>query len=149
MIHAYSTGKSCGDVEKAVELFEKMIKDGIKPTLVTYNSMIHANGKEGKMEDAEAWFARMGKYGIKPNLYVFSVFNTMISGYTKFGSLEIAERWFARMVKAGIKPNAFVVDGLMEGGKAPTPGEWYTFLKRSESILKKWETFKDKGMKGS
>jgi pentatricopeptide repeat protein len=60
MINAYAKN---GQIEKAIEVFELMIKDGIYPDLYSYNSMIDAYAKSGKFEKAIEVFELMIRMG--------------------------------------------------------------------------------------
>lgn len=48
-----------GKVGEAEELMRKMQEAGLRPDLVSYNSMITVNGKADRFSSAQAWFSRL------------------------------------------------------------------------------------------
>jgi pentatricopeptide repeat protein len=78
-----------------------MKRDGIKPDVYTYNTMIDVYAKNGKLEQAIEVFTSMKRDEVKPNVITY---NTTIDAYAKNHQLAKAKEIFASMKKDGIKP---------------------------------------------
>ena len=100
------------DLLRVDSLFQEMIAEKIQPTVITFNSMIHAYSAGGNLDKAVELFDRMTKDGIKPNLITY---NSIIHCYTKVGKLNEAEELFKRMSKEGIQPNLYLYNSMISG----------------------------------
>eukprot|EP00439_Symbiodinium_sp_Y106_P082133 s1128_g21.t1 len=60
---------------------------GLKPDDKTYNSLMHACGRNGNPERAELWYAQMTSQGFRPDRITFS---TIINSCAKAGEIEKA-----------------------------------------------------------
>jgi pentatricopeptide repeat domain-containing protein 1 len=49
-----------------------MRKKGLKPNVVTFNSLIDGYAKKGDIEQARHWLVVMRKEGTKPNVIMFN-----------------------------------------------------------------------------
>ncbi|KAL2924952.1 hypothetical protein RDABS01_007319 [Bienertia sinuspersici] len=76
-----------GELERVLKLVNEMRMKGLKPMLLTFNSIILLMCKSGKVADAER------------------VLREMIDGYCKTGKLREAFFWHNEMVEKGMSPN--------------------------------------------
>lgn len=98
------------DLTRVASLFKEMIGEGIEPTVITFNTMIHAYTKSGNLGRAIELFARMLKDGVKPTQ---TTYNSMIHAYSTKGELDEAIELFSRMLEAGIKPNLYIYNSMI------------------------------------
>ncbi|KAL0372665.1 UNVERIFIED_CONTAM: hypothetical protein Scaly_0948100 [Sesamum calycinum] len=75
-------------VGKAREVYEMMGPFGIKPTIVTYNTMLDSFCKEGNVQQALDLLLEMQRRGCHPNDVTF---NVLINGLSKKGDFEEAK----------------------------------------------------------
>ena len=71
-----------GDIEKAGALFNRMLQQGPRPSLVTWNTLMSAYAKLGRHEEARALLLRLRQYGKRPDVVSYS---TLLSAYAKAG----------------------------------------------------------------
>ncbi|MBA0639844.1 hypothetical protein Goklo_022848, partial [Gossypium klotzschianum] len=85
-----------------------MIKQGIKPNVVTYSILIDALCKQGMISKAEDIVGIMTKQGIKPNVVTYDMWNSglqldtifytiLIDGLCKAGHIEVAKELFCQL----------------------------------------------------
>ncbi|CAN6480034.1 unnamed protein product [Victoria cruziana] len=80
---------------KALQLFEQMRQSGVKPTSVTFISVLSACGHTGKVEEGKTYFKDMRKeYGIEPSAEHYSC---MVDLLGRAGQLDEAERLVSSM----------------------------------------------------
>ena len=75
---------ACGKavlIEKAEDWSQKLEDSGLKPNMVTYNSMIDVCGKVVLIDKVEDCFQKLEANGLKPNS---GTYNSMI---------DVVERW--------------------------------------------------------
>jgi tetratricopeptide (TPR) repeat protein len=96
------------DYETAKKWKEKMIDDGIKPDIVTYNILINRAPDCGT---AKKWLDAMAKDGIKPDIVTY---NTLIN---KAPDYDTAKELKEKMIDDGIKPDIVTYNKLIH--KAP------------------------------
>ncbi|KAL6959364.1 Pentatricopeptide repeat-containing protein [Sarracenia purpurea var. burkii] len=61
-----STYAQHGEAEEALEMFEEMMKEGIKPNYVTFVGVLSACSHVGLVEDGLRHFESMSRFGIEP-----------------------------------------------------------------------------------
>ncbi|WOL14132.1 hypothetical protein Cni_G22912 [Canna indica] len=66
--------------QKAVDLYERMIKDRVKPDAFTFNILISSCLRCSDLDSALDWFREMRARGCEPNVVSF---NTLIKGFFK------------------------------------------------------------------
>lgn len=96
-----------GEAEEAIQLFEAMIKEGIKPTYVTFVSVLSACSHVGLVEDGFRHFASMPGFGIEPGTEHYVC---MVSLLGRAGKLLEAKEFIEKMP---IRPVAEVWRSLL------------------------------------
>lgn len=83
--HTYTTimegYASVGDTGKAFEYFTKIKEDGLKLDVFTYEALLKACCKAGRMQSALAITREMSTQKIPRNTYIY---NILIDGYASF-----------------------------------------------------------------
>lgn len=80
---------------RALEEFERMVKDSFRPDEITFINVLSACGHGGMIEDGERIFNSMSlKYGIQPEMEHYAC---MVDLYGKAGQLEKAEEFIREM----------------------------------------------------
>ncbi|KAK2639401.1 hypothetical protein Ddye_027196 [Dipteronia dyeriana] len=87
-------------VEKARELFDDLVKQGMFPTTLMYNTMIDAYCKSRRTEDAFALHNCMLDGGVLPNT---ATYNSLIGGLYSKGDTEGAKRLKNELENKGLK----------------------------------------------
>ncbi|KAB1209233.1 hypothetical protein CJ030_MR6G016127 [Morella rubra] len=103
----------------AIKLRNSMEKNGLNPSVVTFNTLIHGFCKEGKLQEASKVFIEMKAMNVAPNTVTY---NTLINGYSPVGDSDISGRLYEEMLKNQVKAdiltyNALIL-GLCKEGKA-------------------------------
>lgn len=106
-------------VKEAFEVFEAMLSEGIKPTLVAYNILIHACAKSGlRINRAVQLYAQMKENEVEPDGITF---NSMINACVRGGLLEEALLVFQEMKDSDCSPNvvtySILIDALGKNGR--------------------------------
>ena len=94
----------CSFCSTAEKVLERMIRKGLKPNTITYNSLIDACSKAPDVQRAEYWFGQMSANGFPPDVISFS---SMINSCAQCGMAAAAERWLSKMEDQGVKPNVY------------------------------------------
>ncbi|XP_009108749.1 pentatricopeptide repeat-containing protein At3g24000, mitochondrial [Brassica rapa] len=90
--------RRCG-TEKALEIFQRMLREGFRPSHFSYSSIFGACSSTGFLEQGKWVHAYMIKSGEK--LVAFAG-NTLIDMYAKSGSIHDARKIFDRLAKRDI-----------------------------------------------
>lgn len=116
--------------EKALNLFQRMKREGFEPDQFTYSSILSACAIIGALEQGKWIHAHLIKSGVK---LVAFVGHTLLHMYAKSGSIEDAEKVFARLKEQDVVSWNSMLSGYAQhglGGKA---------LEQFESMLKTGE----------
>ncbi|ESQ53725.1 hypothetical protein EUTSA_v10027054mg [Eutrema salsugineum] len=87
------------DTEKALELFQRMLREGFRPSHFSYSSLFGTCSSTGFLEQGKWVHAYMIKSGEK--LVAFAG-NTLIDMYAKSGSIHDARKIFDRLAKRDV-----------------------------------------------
>ncbi|XP_065867354.1 pentatricopeptide repeat-containing protein At1g11290, chloroplastic [Euphorbia lathyris] len=126
-----------GDPEKAMELFQKMMDEGIQPTDVTLMQILHACADLGDLEQGKfvhklvdelrldsdvsvtnsliSMYSKCKRVDIAANLFknlqnkTLVSWNAMILGYAQNGCVNEALHLFSEMQSRNLKPDTFTV----------------------------------------
>lgn len=91
MIHTYANnGEAC----RALELFETMVKEGVKPNYVTYVGVLSACSHAGLMKDGMRVFNSMPQFGVEPGMEHYAC---VVSLYGRAGNLLEAKEFVEKM----------------------------------------------------
>ncbi|RCH96057.1 hypothetical protein CU097_011749 [Rhizopus azygosporus] len=105
-----------GDIERAMELFDEMVhKDGIQPSLVTFNVLIdvHAHKRpEPDVEGANRAYDMLREAGLQPDTYTFATLIDMFAKQKDFKMLRRIYRYMYHNKK--IRPNEYVASSIVE-----------------------------------
>ncbi|GAB4849267.1 hypothetical protein Ancab_004071 [Ancistrocladus abbreviatus] len=108
----------CGPLEEAYYVLDEFPKQGCKPNVRTFSTIMYGLCENGKVEEAFELLKRMENEGIYPDTIMF---NTLISGLQKQGRVEEAIELLSRMRLKGCRPNSGsyqqVLDGLLRTKK--------------------------------
>jgi pentatricopeptide repeat protein len=102
-------------VEAAKQTFERMVSEGISPTLSNYNSLMHAYAKTGRAAEAQQVFDTIPEHLRHDPVAFIVAFNTLILAYINAGQLDDASRVFSDTMKMGFEPNAVSYATLISG----------------------------------
>jgi pentatricopeptide repeat protein len=89
-------------ISHGLALFDEIKKQGIAPSVATYNSIISFWCKANSIEKAEAILQQMVDNGVTPD---DTTFGTMMLGYSKVGQWKEVDRMFNAMTSQGRYPN--------------------------------------------
>ncbi|KAK9272724.1 hypothetical protein L1049_003101 [Liquidambar formosana] len=102
-----STYAQHGEAKEALRMFESMIKEGIKPTYVTFVGVLSACSHVGLVEDGFHHFDSMPEFGIEPGTEHYAC---MVSLLGRAGKLLEAKEFIENMP---IRPAAIVWRSLL------------------------------------
>merc|ERR1719271_275370 len=95
--------------ERVQEVWEEMKAEGIASNTVTYNTMIDANARSGRMDKAEALFREMDA----PDIITYS---TLVKGYCQYGDIDKGFAVLEQMTTAGKhEPDEILYNSLLDG----------------------------------
>lgn len=100
-------------IEEAWNIVYKMQSYGVKPDVVTFNTLARAYARMGSTCTAEDMIIpRMLHNKVKPNVRTCGI---IMNGYCEEGKMEDALRFFYRMKELGVHPNLIVFNSLIKG----------------------------------
>jgi|UniRef100_A0A2N9G986 pentatricopeptide repeat protein len=102
-----STYAQHGEAEDALQMFEGMIKEGIKPNYVTFVGVLSACSHAGLVEDGLRHFESMAHFGIEPGTDHYACIVSLLG---RAGKLSEAREFIEKMP---IKPAAIVWRSLL------------------------------------
>jgi pentatricopeptide repeat protein len=105
---------ACGqasDSERAVKVFQRMVDNGIKPTIIAYSALARPFAYRGDWVEVESIAKEMSKHRVRPNEYF--LYSQLISyASSKPRQDERAEQCFREAHRLGLKVNDHVVTAL-------------------------------------
>lgn len=109
-----ATGNLCktSKVDEAWNLFTHLPLNGVEPDVQTYNILISAFFKEGKVLRAEDFYMEMLQKGIVPDTITYS---SMIDGFCKQNRLDDAKQMFDSIGSKGCSPDVVTFTTLING----------------------------------
>ncbi|XP_050364913.1 pentatricopeptide repeat-containing protein At1g19720 [Argentina anserina] len=111
MIGACLRDRRWGEV---VELFGRMVRDGVLPDWFLFPKVLQACGDCGDLEAGRMMHSQVVRCGLSGNLHVS---NALLAVYAKCGELESARRFFETMeVRDGVSWNS-VISGYCRKGE--------------------------------
>ncbi|XP_057873381.1 pentatricopeptide repeat-containing protein DOT4, chloroplastic-like [Cryptomeria japonica] len=99
-----------GQDAEALEIFNEMQREGLKPDLITWNALIAGYSHTGKTAEAMKLFNQMQSAGMKPDTVSWTA---LIQGYTQSACSNKALELFCQMQQAGLKPNSVTVASVL------------------------------------
>ncbi|PHT30464.1 hypothetical protein CQW23_29931 [Capsicum baccatum] len=109
---------SKGQIDKAQNIWDKMVDNGVLASITSYNNMILGSCRNGNMDRALELFSELPKKHLKANVITYSI---LIDGYFRKGDSDKAENMFNQMSSSGIFPTDYtfniVISGMSKVGK--------------------------------
>jgi tetratricopeptide (TPR) repeat protein len=102
--HFVYTFAAIGRYDAAEASVEKMVEEGVRPAVVTYNTLID---KAPDYETAKSWLETMRKEGVQPDVVTY---NTLIAQAPDY---ETAKSWLETMREEGVQPDVFTYSTLI------------------------------------
>ncbi|KVH92844.1 Pentatricopeptide repeat-containing protein [Cynara cardunculus var. scolymus] len=99
-----------GKTEKGNEVFEEMLRNGIKADILTYNALLLGLCNEGKTRKAAYLVKELDKKKLVPNS---STFAALIRGQCARKNPDRALKLYKSMLKSGCRPNEHTLKMLM------------------------------------
>ena len=89
-----------GHWPKALDYYALMKQEGLSPTLMTYNSLLHALAKGGQWEKAEMLVKDIAKVSLKPDALTY---NLLMSAFGEAEQWEKGLQLYETMQEAGVR----------------------------------------------
>ncbi|KAF4374180.1 hypothetical protein F8388_022946 [Cannabis sativa] len=102
-----STYAHHGEAKKALQIFERMINEGIKPNYITFVGVLSACSHGGLVEDGLGYFESMPQFGVDPGTDHYACIVSLLG---RAGKLLEAKKFIEKMP---IKPAAVVWRNLL------------------------------------
>ncbi|MCO5561589.1 hypothetical protein L7F22_015209 [Adiantum nelumboides] len=103
LLHSYCKAGWLARAQEAFKNFQKVT--GFKPTLVNYNMIMNACGKQGLHEEVLEYYGSLCNSGLEPNVVSYC---TILSAMVTVGKFKKAEQLYKRMLAKGIQPNLHI-----------------------------------------
>ncbi|TPX56993.1 hypothetical protein SpCBS45565_g08299 [Spizellomyces sp. 'palustris'] len=111
-IDAYSRR---GDTESLSKIWEQMHRDGVQPSLNSYNLILHRYAKEGLYEKAEeVYHSLLLRPDIEPDATTYSA---LINVRSSVSDIPGAHRILEKLLETGSKPPIKVLNALLKAHK--------------------------------
>lgn len=101
-----------GETRISGQIFEKMQAYRLRPSLITYTTLISRAGAWQKVQLAQAYFKKMQEAGLAPDVQTF---NSLINAYVKGGQLQAAIDVLASMIRSKVNPTVVTLNTLIDG----------------------------------
>ncbi|XP_029119440.2 pentatricopeptide repeat-containing protein At1g19720 [Elaeis guineensis] len=112
-----------GENEEALQFFERMRAEGVKPSVVTLNILIANYMHSGNTKLAMELMEQMESYGVISDVFTWT---SLISGFARNNRLSEALDIFRKMQLSGVEPNGMTVATAISACtslKAPSKGK--------------------------
>ncbi|XP_049415228.1 pentatricopeptide repeat-containing protein At1g11900 [Solanum stenotomum] len=101
----------CGQIDRALLIFDQMKSLKSKPDVITYNTILGILGKCGRIDEMLNEFLAMKEDGLIPDIVSY---NTLITGLRKVGRLESCLVFFREMCEREIEPDLRTYSALID-----------------------------------
>ncbi|KAE8707408.1 putative pentatricopeptide repeat-containing protein [Hibiscus syriacus] len=101
-----------GALNEAISLLNGVAEEGMKPDVVTYNTLICGLCKSAKVAEAKIFLHKMVNEGLKPDGFAY---NAVIDGYCKLGMIQNADKILNDAIFKGFIPDEFTYCSLING----------------------------------
>ncbi|KAK3014014.1 hypothetical protein RJ639_008446 [Escallonia herrerae] len=105
------TFANCGQVDKALMLFDNLKTLKCEPDLVTYNTVLGILGRASRVDEMLHKFVSMKEANIAPDIVSY---NTLLNSLRKVGRLDLSVVFFREMGEKGIEPDLRTYTALIE-----------------------------------
>lgn len=99
-----------GNLNKAEELYEEMLRGGLRPDATTYFTMISGLTQAGKPDEASCVASTMEEDGFSPDT---KSYNILIAGFCHRKRLDRARDLIDEMARKGLKPDEVTFNTLI------------------------------------
>ncbi len=97
--------------ERAEETLRELLENGIKPDIISYNTVIYAYCRNGRMREASRIFSEMKDSGLVPDVVTY---NTFVASYAADSMFVEAIDVVQYMIKHGSKPNQNTYNSIVD-----------------------------------
>mmetsp|Transcript_96432 Transcript_96432/g.176589 ORF Transcript_96432/g.176589 Transcript_96432/m.176589 type:complete len:1096 (+) Transcript_96432:146-3433(+) len=100
-------------LDRVWAVYEEMIQKGVEMSIVTYNTLIDACARCGRMEQVPDIMANLQKHGVRPNVITFS---TTLKGHCQAGDIQRGFAILEQMKReTKLKPDEIMYNSLLDG----------------------------------
>lgn len=115
-----------GEPQAVERVFEKMVKCGLKPNVVSYSTLVYAHAKAGKSLAAESCFRQMVQAGVKPNVVTYDALIISCVGTGNFERIEtLMQDMETDGVEATVTTYTTVLDACAKANDVARGEQWY------------------------
>jgi len=128
------------DIHAMKQLFGRMKKEGIKPTIKTYSTLMSACVKAGELASAKVWLKEMRDQDFKPNETSKNsriAYNCFIKTCATAGKPKEAESFFHEMEENELTPDVITYNTLIDAyahNNVDKAQEWFKKMKEESNI---------------
>ncbi|XP_048127401.1 pentatricopeptide repeat-containing protein At1g11900 isoform X2 [Rhodamnia argentea] len=101
----------CGQIDKALLIFDQLESVKCKRDLITYNTILDVLGRVGRLNEMLHEFAAMKEASISPDVVTY---NTLLNSLRKAGRLDICSSIWKEMKESGVQPDLLTYTALIE-----------------------------------
>ncbi|KAJ6912953.1 hypothetical protein NC651_015428 [Populus alba x Populus x berolinensis] len=132
----------CGEHDRAIGVYDRMLKDRVKPDVFTFNILISSYCRNYMFELALELFREMKEKGCSPNVVSF---NTLIKGFFRERKFEEGVKMVYEMIDLGCEISSvtfeILVDGLCKEGQASVACGLLIDFTRKGVLPRKFDSF--------
>merc|ERR1719163_657865 len=100
-------------LERAWDVYQEMSRRKVDVSIVTFNTLVDACARCGRMDQVSGIQEEMEKVGVQPNVITFSA---MIKGYCRMGDVQKAFDILEHMKReGGVSPDEIMYNSLLDG----------------------------------
>ncbi|CAL1397685.1 unnamed protein product [Linum trigynum] len=101
-----------GALDSAASTMDEMVKEGVSPDVVSFNTLMSAFYRNGRFDDGESTWNRMAEMDVAPDIVSY---NSRMLGLALVKRTEEAEKLIDEMGTKGIEPDVHSFSALIQG----------------------------------
>ncbi|KAG0631017.1 hypothetical protein M758_1G221100 [Ceratodon purpureus] len=113
--------------DEAIDLFQKMQQQGIKPDKMTFTSVLTACSSPALLEQGKKFHQQLVRTGYHLDVYLQSA---LVSMYAKCGSMEDAQQVFDQMSERNVVAWTAMITGCAQHGRCREALEYFEQMKK-------------------